>query len=214
MKNLDFGDPALASYVLEIGTRETPLLRRLREETARLPEAQMQVSPDQGQLLAFLARLIGARRAIEIGTFTGYSALMMASGLPDDGRLITCDVDEDVTAIARDFFDRSDHGHKIEIRLGPALETLAGLEGPFDLAFLDADKENYPRYLDAVAPKMPAGALLVADNVLWSGRVVDPAAEEETTGALRAFNAKLTDDERFEQVMLTVRDGITLARRR
>jgi caffeoyl-CoA O-methyltransferase len=207
-------DEAIERYALAHTSPVPALLDELREVThAQTELPQMQVGPVEGTFLKLLVQLSGARRVVEIGTFTGYSGLMMASGLPDDGRLVTCDVDEAVTAIARDFFDRSGHGHKIEIRLGPALETLSALEGPFDLVFIDADKESYPSYLDAVAPKMPSGALLVADNVLWSGRVADPADRAPSTEALRAFSAKLAADDRFEQVMLTVRDGITLARR-
>jgi caffeoyl-CoA O-methyltransferase len=173
----------------------------------------MQVGPVEGRLLGLLVRLAGARRVLEVGTFTGYSALAMAAALPDEGRLLTCDVDAEVTAAARGFFDRSGHGHKIEIRLGPALETLPGLAGgSFDLVFLDADKESYPAYLEHAVRLLRPGGLLVADNVLWSGRVLDP--RDAATLAIARFNRLVHEDARLEAVMLTVRDGMTLARKR
>jgi caffeoyl-CoA O-methyltransferase len=208
-------DDAIEGYVLAHTTRVPALFEELREETHRRTRApQMQVGPVEGRLLKLLVQLVGARRVLEIGTFTGYSALMMAEGLPTGGRIVTCDLDPEATAIARNFFDRSGHGDRIEIRLGPALETLQGLDGPFDLCFLDADKERYADYLEAVVPLLRPGALLVADNVLWSGKVADPDDRRASTEGLRSFNDRLATDPRMEAVMLTVRDGVTLARRK
>ena len=154
----------------------------------------------------------GAKRAVEIGTFTGYSALSIAEGLPDDGRLTCCDVSEEWTAIARRYWALAPWGHKIELRLAPALETLGQLEGPIDFAFVDADKSNYVNYWEALLPKMCAGGLIVADNVLWSGTVLAP--DTESARAIAEFNRYVAADDRVEQVMLTVRDGITIARKR
>jgi caffeoyl-CoA O-methyltransferase len=156
---------------------------------------------------------MGARRVLEIGTFTGYSALCMAEGLPDDGELITLDRDPEATRVARDFFDRSPHGRKIRLALGDALESLRALpaSSPFDLAFIDADKERYLDYYEEILPRLRPGGLLVADNTLWSGRVLDPQAA--TDRAIAAFNARLTSDPRVENVLLPVRDGLMLARK-
>jgi caffeoyl-CoA O-methyltransferase len=153
--------------------------------------------------------MTNARRVLEIGTFTGYSALMMAEALPDDGRLVTCDIDAESTGIAGRYWQNSPHGHKIELMLGPALGSIEKLEGPFDLVFIDADQENYSGYWEACVPKVRRGGVLVADNVLWSGRVLDP--QNESDHALAAFNERVVNDPRVEAVMLTVRDGVTLA---
>lgn len=219
MKHLDLGDPALARYVVEIGTRETPLLRRLREETARLPEAQMQVSPDQGQLLGFLAGLIGARRAIEIGTFTGYSALALAAALPDEGRLIACDTSVEWTGIARRYWREAGLDGRIELRLAPALETLDGLiangeAGDFDFAFIDADKEGYDAYYERCLELLRPGGLIAIDNTLWSGTVVDPARGNADTRFIDTLNRKIREDARVEMCLVPIGDGLTLARRR
>jgi len=190
-----------------------PLLEELRQETYRSAKnPEMQVGRVEGTFLKLLVRLSGARRALEIGMFTGYSGLMIAAGLPDDGELITCDVDPKVEAIARRYFARSPHGRKIAIRMGPALETIRTLSPPIDIVFLDADKENYPNYYDAVFPLLSPGALIVADNVLWSGKVLDP--QEESDRAIAAFNECVTADSRVEKVLLTVRDGMMLARKK
>lgn len=169
----------------------------------------MQVGKVEGAFLRMLARLTNARHILEIGTFTGYSALCLAEGMEDGGRLITCDVDPEATDIAKQHWARSPHGSKIELRLGPALETIAALEGPWDLVFIDADKQNYIHYWEAVMPKVRQGGLLVADNVLWSGRVVNP--QKESDFAVDRFNKHVVSDPRVEAVLLTVRDGITLA---
>lgn len=205
--------PAIEAYAQAHSEPPDPLLEELAQVTrARTAAPQMQVGPLEGAFLRLLVRLSGARRVLELGTFTGYSALCMAAALPDDGTLTTLDVDPEATRIAQDFFARSPHGRKVTLRLGPALETLATLSGPFDLAFIDADKVNYAAYFDAVVPLLRPGGLLVADNTLWSGRVLAPASASDQ--ALVAFNAKVARDPRVEKVLLTVRDGVTLALRR
>ena len=173
----------------------------------------MMVGRLEGGFLATLVRVSGAKRILELGTFTGYSSISMASALPDDGRIITCDVDPDATAIARRYMDESGHGDKIEIRLGPALETIEALDGPFDLVFIDADKPNYENYYEAVLPKLADNGLVIADNVLWSGRVVETDGDESTQ-AIKAFNEHVRKDARVVSVMLTVRDGMTLVQKR
>ena len=204
----------LERYAELHSTPNGELFERLAAETrAQTDCPQMMVGLLEGQLLALLVRLSGARRVLELGTFTGYSSISMASALPDDGRVVTCDVDPDAAAIARRYMDESGHGHKIEIRLGPALETIASLEGPFDLVFVDADKENYVAYYEAVLPRLTPRALIAADNTLWSGRVLDPDDESESTRAIRSFNEHVRSDSRVTSVMLTVRDGVTLIRR-
>ncbi len=197
-------------YCRENTTPESQLLRELVDETyARTAFPEMQVGHIEGAFLKMLVRLIGAKRVLELGTFTGYSALVMAQALPEDGKLITCDIDPEVTQIAERYWIRSPHGKKIELRLGRALRTLGTIEGPFDMVFIDADKENYINYWELCMPKTRSGGVLVADNVLWSGRVIDP--EDETDRAIAEFNRHVHDDKRVEAVMLPVRDGITLA---
>ncbi|HLG13048.1 MAG TPA: class I SAM-dependent methyltransferase [Blastocatellia bacterium] len=192
---------------------EAELFRRLRDETyAQMDCPQMQVGRLEGRFLKMLVRLTRARLVLEIGMFTGYSALMMAEGLPDDGRLITCDVDPKAEAIARRYFAESPNGHKIEIRMGPALETVAslsGLSGQIDMVFIDADKGNYSNYYEASVPLLRAGGLIVADNVLWSGRVLNP--QDADSRAIVEFDKRVQADPRVENVCLTVRDGMTLA---
>ena len=173
----------------------------------------MMVGRIEGQFLARLVRLSGAKRILELGTFTGYSSISMASALPPDGRIITCDVDPEATAIARRYMDESGYGDKIEIRLGPALETIETLEGPFDLVFIDADKPNYRNYYEAALPLLAESGLLIADNVLWSGRVLEED-EDESTRAIKEFNEHVRADSRVVSVMLTVRDGMTLVQKR
>ncbi len=205
--------PALEDYCRRHTTAPDALLDELAAHTrahCRLP--QMLTGPVEGAFLKLLVQLGGARRVLEIGTFTGYSALSMAAGLPDDGELVTCEIVAEHARIAQSFFDRSPHGRKISIRLAPALETLAGLTGPFDFVFLDADKESYVNYYEAVLPKLRAGGLLLADNVLWSGKVLDP--KEKTDRAIVAFNRHVAADPHVEQVMLSVRDGMMLIRKR
>jgi predicted O-methyltransferase YrrM len=210
---------AVENYVCEVMTRETPLQRRLRAETAALPRAGMQIGPDQGELLALLVRLLGARRALEVGAFTGYSALAIASALPEDGTLITCDVSEEWTAIARRYWEEAGLSGRIQLRLGPAVETLAqlrrgGADGSMDFAFIDADKPSYDAYYEACLALVRPGGLIAIDNVLWSGDVVDPAKDDPETEAIRAINRKVRDDARVEACLLTVGDGVLLARKR
>ena len=210
---------ALYDYLLSVSLREPPLLYRLREETAALPHAVMQISPEQGQFMALLAELVGARRVLEVGTFTGYSALVVALALPADGRIITCDVDEEMTAIARRYWAEAGVADKIDLRLGPAVDTLDALladggAGTFDYAFVDADKENYEAYYERSLALLRQGGLMVIDNVLWSGAVADPNQKDADTNAIRALNAKLHGDERVSLSLLPVSDGITLARKR
>ena len=207
-------DKRVEDYAGAHTTPDGQLFERLAEETREKTTApQMMVGRIEGQFLATLVALRKARRILEIGTFTGYSAISMASALPDDGELITCDVDPEATAIARRYMDESGHGDKIEIKVGPALETLETLEGPFDVVFIDADKPNYRNYYEASLPLLADDGLLIADNVLWSGRVVEPDGDESTV-AIKEFNDHVSDDDRVVSVMLTVRDGMTLVRKR
>lgn len=205
--------PELETYLSEHTRAPSPIFEEMRERTyAQVPNPQMQVGRVEGALLRNLVAAIRARRVLEIGTFTGFSALSMAEALPDDGELVTCDVDPEVTAIARRFFDRTPHGKKIHIALGDALQTLRTVRGPFDLAFLDADKERYPDYYEAILPLLREDGLLVADNALWSGEVLAP--ETAAAKAIAAFNARVTSDPRVDNVLLPVRDGIMLVRKR
>jgi len=209
----------LNDYLVRVSVREHPMLRRLREETAALENASMQIAPEQGRLMALLVEAIGARRALEIGTFTGYSSLVVALALPDDGTLVACDVSETWTAVARRFWAEAGVAHKIDLRLAPALETLdallaAGEAGAFDFAFIDADKEPYPAYYERVLRLLRPGGLVLVDNTLWSGRVVDPEVRDASTEAIRAFNANLSGDDRVSLCMLPVGDGVTLAMKR
>jgi predicted O-methyltransferase YrrM len=209
----------LDAYILDVSLREAPVLRKLRQETARLPAAGMQIAPDQGQFMALLARLTGARRCLEIGTFTGYSALAVALALPPDGRIIACDVNPETTAIAQRAWAAAGVADKIELRLGPALATLDALlgdgqEGTFDFVFIDADKENYDGYYERALRLLRPGGLIVLDNVLWGGWVADLRHRDPDTAALRALNRKLHTDERVDLSLLPLADGITLARKR
>ena len=210
---------AVEQYVTGLITRETPLHARLRAETAALPEARMQIGADQGALLALLARLIGARYALEIGTFTGLSALAVAAALPVDGRLIACDVNEEWTAIARRYWAEAGVAGRIELRLAPALDTLGQLlrergAGSFDFAFIDADKPAYDAYYEACLRLVRPGGLIALDNMLWHGSVADANDHEATTEILRALNLKIRDDPRVESCLLTVGDGVMVAVRR
>jgi caffeoyl-CoA O-methyltransferase len=206
-------------YLLSVSLREPDVLRRLREETASLPMAVMQVAPEQGQFMALLMDLIGARRTLEIGVFTGYSSLSVALALPDDGRIIACDVSEEWTALARRFWAEAGVADKIDLRLAPALETLDGLiaageGGSFDFAFIDADKVNYAGYYERALTLVRTGGLIAVDNVLWNGAVVDPEKNDDDTNAIRAFNTKVRNDERVTLSVIPLADGLTLARKR
>ena len=211
---MDLLDPALDEYTHAHTSPRGPLFDELRDVTfATMESPGMQVGRVEGALLALLCRLMRARRVLEIGTFTGFSALSMAEALPEDGVLVTCDIDPNATEIARSFFDRSPHGPKIQIRLGDALETLRVLpDEPFDLAFIDADKERYTAYYEAILPRLRPGGLLVADNTLWSGKVLAPT--HATDHAIVRFNDLVTRDPRVENVLLSVRDGMMLAYKR
>jgi predicted O-methyltransferase YrrM len=205
---------AVEEYAAEHTTPVGDLFERLAAETREKTTAPgMMVGRIEGQFLARLVRLSGAKRILELGTFTGYSSISMASALPPDGQIITCDVDPDATAIARRYMDESGFGDRIEIRLGPALETIETLEAPFEIVFIDADKANYKAYYEATLPLLAEDGVLIADNVLWSGRVVDEDGDESTL-AIKNFNEHVANDDRVVSVMLTVRDGMTLVQRR
>jgi caffeoyl-CoA O-methyltransferase len=209
--------PALADYLVGHGTPPDPVQRALIEDTAALGAvAGMQISPEQGAFLTVFARLVGARRAIEIGTFTGYSALCIARGLPDDGRLICCDVSEEWTAMGRKAWEAAGVADRIDLRLAPALDTLAALprDATFDLAFIDADKPNYPNYFDALLPRMRSNGAILVDNVLWDGNVARDEVNDDNTRAIRAFNDKVARDDRVDTVMLPIADGLTICRKR
>jgi caffeoyl-CoA O-methyltransferase len=209
--------PEIHAYLLEHGTPPDPVLRDLADETARLgPIALMQIAPEQGALMTLLARAIGARRVVEVGTFTGYSALCIARGLPDDGQLLACDVSEEWTAIARRYWERAGVASRIDLRLGPALDTLRALPADtrFDMGFIDADKPTYPAYYEEILTRLRPGGLILVDNVLWFGRVADPAADDPQTLAIRAFNDQVAADPRVDCVMLPVSDGLTILRKR
>ena len=206
-------------YLLDIGVREAPLLARLREETAALPEANMQISPEQGQLLDLLIRVTGARLCVEVGVFTGYSSLVTALALPADGRLVACDVSEEYTAIARPYWEEAGVSDRIDLRIAPALETLdamlaEGGAGTVDFVFIDADKEGYGTYYERALALLRPGGLVAADNTLWGGSLVDPDTDDPDCRALIAFNRRLHGDERVDISLVPVGDGLTLARKR
>ena len=204
---------ALHSYLLASSTPIDEVLRSLADETVRLGDVSgMQVAPEQGLLLTLLTRAIGARRAVEVGTFTGYSALCIARGLADGGRLLCCDVSEEWTDIGRRHWEAAGVADRIDLVIGPAAETLAGLaDEPVDLCFVDADKEGYATYWDLLVPRVRPGGLLLVDNVLWAGRVLDPGQHEPDTVAIRDFNEKVATDDRVQVVLLPIADGLSLA---
>ncbi|MBI3590926.1 MAG: class I SAM-dependent methyltransferase [Candidatus Melainabacteria bacterium] len=207
---LSFVMGPVEGYALAHTKNESPILHELYKETfAKTKIPHMQVGHRVGALLRLLVRITNSKRVLEIGTFTGYSALVMAEGLPDDGELITLDIDKETTDIAMSYWARSPHGNKIKLILGPALETLNNIDGLFDFVFIDADKVNYTNYWEACLPKIRKGGLIVADNVLWSGRVLNP--KDENSIALDSFNKQVLSDSRVEAVMLIIRDGLTLA---
>lgn len=207
----------IREYIVAHGTSPDAVLRDLIAETNALGGvARMQISPEQGAFMTMLTSLIGARQAIEIGTFTGYSSLCVARGLPPDGRLLCCDQSDEWTSIARRYWERGGVADKIELRIAPALDTLDALpaEPTFDLAFIDADKTNYMNYLDRLVPRIRTGGLILVDNVLWSGRVVDDDAQDADTVAIKQFNDHVAADARLDVVMLPVGDGLSLIRPR
>ena len=213
-------DDRLYDYLLDVSLREDDLARRLRDETANLGNAaRMQISPEQGQFMALLVKLAGSEAGIEIGTFTGYSALSVARALPDNGKLVCCDVNDDYTAIGRRFWAEAGIEDKIDLRIAPALETLEALkgegrQGQFDFAFIDADKENYDGYYEGCLSLLRKGGFILIDNVLWSGSVADPDKDDADTNAIRALNRKLKDDDRIDLSLLPIGDGLTLCRKR
>lgn len=212
-------DENLLGYLRSVSLREPELLVRLRDETAAMPSAGMQIAPEQGQFMGLLVELLGVRRALEVGTFTGYSALCIARALPDEGKLVCCDVNEAWTAIARRYWREAGVESRIDLRIAPALETLDALlingeTGSFDFAFIDADKRNYPDYYERCLSLLRPGGLLVVDNTLWGGAVADPEDKSEDTEAIRALNRRLHGDARVSLSLLPIGDGLTLARKR
>lgn len=211
--------PELYTYLLEVSLRESDLLQELRERTRQMPEARMQIAPDQGQFMTLLARLLGVRKALEIGVFTGYSALCVAAALPADGCLIACDISAEYTRIAQEYWARAGVADRIDLRLAPASETLAallaeGAAGSFDLAFIDADKTGYAAYYERCLQLVRRNGLVAVDNTLWSGRVADPKVRDADTEALRAFNTAVAADERVDLCLVPIADGLTLLRKR
>ena len=212
-------DEPLYQYLLDVSLRESALLRQLREETAQLPVARWQIAPEQGQFMALLVKLTGAKRLLEIGTFTGYSSLCLAGAMPEDGRLLCCDLSSEYTAIARRYWQQAGLEARIELRLEPALDTMAtlarsGQGESFDLIFIDADKANYPAYLEHALVLLRTGGLLLFDNTLWSGRVLEVMPESADTRAIQALNRRLKNDPRLDLSLLPLGDGLTLCRKR
>lgn len=206
-------------YLLRWGFEEPPILARLREETARHPRSSMQIAPEQGAVLGLLVELLGARRCLEIGTFTGYSSLAVALALPDDGRIVCCDVSDEYTSVARRYWAEAGVADRVELRLGPGVATLDALlaEGSasgFDLAFIDADKSSYPAYWERCVELVRPGGVIAIDNVLWGGSVADPAADDESTRVIRRTNELVAADPRVRHVLLPVGDGMMVARKR
>ena len=215
---LRFSDE-LTDYLRTVGVREPRVLAELREETSGLRGAGMQISSEQGALMGNLVRILGARKALEVGTFTGYSAISVAMALPDDGKLIACDVSEEWTSIARRYWDKAGVTHKISLHLRPAVQTLDmlvadGQQDSFDFAFIDADKSNYDAYYERALLLVRPGGIIAIDNVLWGGSVIDASRQDEDTNAIRALNEKIHGDERVDLSMLPVGDGLTLAVKR
>ena len=217
-RNIQLTD-TLYQYILDHSVREPAVLRELHEETAPMKHAGMQIGADQGQFMGLLAKLIGAKRCIEIGVFTGYSSISVALALPPDGKIIACDVSEEWTSVARKYWEKAGVASKIELRLGPAVETLDALlakgeAGKFDFVFIDADKGNYLNYYERCLKLVRTGGLMLFDNTLWSGEVANPENQKEDTVALRALNDALHRDDRIDVSLLPIGDGVTLARKR
>ncbi len=212
-KTLQLSD-ALHAYLVGNSLRELPVQRALRAATLRIPGAGMQITPEQGQFMQLLVRLLGAGRCIEIGTFTGYSSLAMALALPASGKIVCCDISEEWTSVAQSFWKKAGVRHKIDLRIGPALATLRTLKGSFDFAFIDADKTNYQNYYERCLKIVRRGGLIAVDNTLWYGRVIDRRDRTADTRAIRAFNRKLRGDRRVDISMVPIGDGLTLARKR
>jgi predicted O-methyltransferase YrrM len=213
-----FLSETISRYIAEHAVREAPILRELRKATAAVKWSGMQIGADQGNLMALLVKLMGAKRCLEIGTYTGYSALAVALALPEDGKIICCDVSEEWTNVGKPFWKKAGVEKKIDLRIAPALRTLDGLlkreKAKFDFVFIDADKENYLNYYERCLELVRSGGLIAVDNVLWSGEVANPKAKDSMTVALRKFNDHVHQDERVDLVMLSVGDGVTLALKR
>jgi caffeoyl-CoA O-methyltransferase len=205
---------ALYDYIVSTGTRENRVQRELRAETRKLPHGGMQIGPDQGALLQVLVRMLRAKRCIEVGTFTGYSALSVALALPRDGKIVCCDVSEEWTAIARRYWKKAGVAAKIDLRIAPALDTLAKLRGRYDFAFIDADKPNYWKYYERCVALLRKGGVVAIDNTLWGGSVIDPSDRSKSTVALREFNQRVAKDRRVDIALVPVGDGLTLAVKR
>jgi caffeoyl-CoA O-methyltransferase len=209
--------PAVHDYIVSHGTPPDAVQRELIEETRKLGGLSiMQVAPEQGAFLEMFTKLIGARRAVEVGTFTGYSSLCIARGLPSDGHLLCCDVSDEWTAIARRYWEKAGVADRVELAIGPGVETLRALprDETIDLAFIDADKPSYPLYYEELLARLRPGGVILVDNVLWMGRVADPSVDDEQTAAIRKFNDLVAGDERVDRVMLPIADGLTFARKR
>lgn len=209
----------LRTYILNVAVREDPLLVRLRGETSHLPEADMQIAPEQGQLMALLARMVGARNAVEVGVFTGYSSLCVSRALLPGGRLVACDRSEEWTSIARKYWREAGVQDLIDLRLGPAVASLDALiseggSGTFDFAFIDADKANYENYYERILTLLRPGGIMTIDNTLQSGRIADPKHDDPQTTAVRRFNQRLHDDNRIDLSLIPIADGLTLAMKR
>lgn len=211
--------PELYEYLQRNSLREHPVLAELREKTQKMEGARMQISPEQGQFMALLIETMNAKKTLDIGTFTGYSALVVALALPQEGKVVACDVDTRSTSVAQQYWQAAGVSNKIDLRIAPALETLNqllvnGQKGTFDFAFIDADKANYPEYYEKSLDLLRQGGIVAIDNVLWSGRVADPANHDDSTTIIRSFNQKLLNDERVSLSMVPIGDGLTLARKR
>jgi caffeoyl-CoA O-methyltransferase len=212
---VDFVDPEIEAYAADHATPPEPLLAELAEVTqATLRAPQMLTGTIEGRFLELLVHGLAAKRVIELGTYSGYGTLSMAAGLPEGGRIDSCEISEEHAAVARRYLERAGYADRVTVHVGPALDTIRTLDGEFDFVFIDADKANYLAYYEEVLPRLSAQGLIAADNTLWSGRVLDESDESEDTRAIREFNERVVADERVKSVMLTVRDGITLIRRR
>lgn len=210
---MDIVEKSIEKYAYDHTIPEPELLLQLQKETYEVMEWPTMITGRmEGRFLKMLVQISGAKRVLELGTFTGYSALCLAEGLPEDGKVITCDINEYSRAFAQKYFDRSPHGHKIELKFGPALETIKNLKAPFDLVFIDADKSNYPAYYEQCLALVKSGGLIVIDNTLWSGLVLKP--ENNATKAIDSLNKTIACDDRVENVLLTVRDGVQLVRKK
>jgi predicted O-methyltransferase YrrM len=220
MANQTLGlDTQLYDYLQSVSLREPEILTQLRQETAQHPMAQMQIAPDQGQFMALLVQLIGAKKTLEVGVFTGYSSLVVALALPPEGKVVACDVSEEYTSIARRYWQQAGVADKIDLHIAPAQETLKSLlaegqAGTFDFAFIDADKSNYEIYYELALELVRPGGLIIVDNVLWSGRVADPQVQDNRTKAIRSLNQKLHQDQRVTLSLVPIGDGLTLALKR